>query len=258
MSQSVVLFTKLYDDVAGSSWSRNRTFMEKSERGRLWKDVSATTGATTFLMLLLAADLGFVLLHPLHIADLLDFPQLSLGKEGGYAETFQYIKEFWIVVLLIIVLIKTRLIGYAIWAFLFLYLLLDDALQIHETLGGYIVTRLGFAPSLGLRAQDFGELAVSAGVATAFLFALILPYLHSTVAFKQVTRHLLLLLFTLAFFGIIVDMLHIVFRQWKYIEALSGIVEDGGEMVVMSSIAWYVFLLNARSGAVGFARSSPQ
>jgi len=87
--------------------------------------------------------------------------------------------------------------------------------------------------------------------AALFLTSLILFYVRGSGAFKQVTRHLLLLLLTLAFFGIFVDMLHSAVKMakmaWK-VRYLLGVVEDGGEMVVMSFIAWYVFLLNSRVG----------
>jgi hypothetical protein len=66
----------------------------------------------------------------------------AITKDLGYPEIYQYIKELWIVVLLLSVLIKTRVGSYSVWALIFLYILIDDALRIHETYGLYIATRL--------------------------------------------------------------------------------------------------------------------
>jgi hypothetical protein len=119
---------------------------------------------------------------------LLNNPLFSLEKDGGYPEIYQYIKELWIVGLLLSILIKTRAVGYSIWALLFLYLLLDDALQIHETFGVYIATELKLTPSLGLRATDFGELAISPMAAALFLPPLVFFYVRGSGAFKQVNQ----------------------------------------------------------------------
>ncbi len=213
------------------------------------------TSASTFLLLLLVIDCAFIVLHFWWWTPLLNTPLLSLEKDQGYPEIYQYIKELGIVVLLLSILTKTRVAGYSAWVLLFLYLLLDDALQIHEDYGYYISTRLDFTPALRLRAQDFGELAVSAMIAALFLPSLILFYVRGVDAFKRVTRHLLLLLLALAFFGIFVDMLHIALKG-RMISYWWGAVEDGGEMVVMSFIAWYVFLLNVRDGNIGISLRS--
>jgi len=225
--------------------------MRENELTHPWKEQFKETSASTFLLLLLVADCAFIFLHFLLVMPpLVNTSLFSLEIDHGYPEIYQYIKEFWIVVLLLSILIKTRAVGYSVWALLFLYLLFDDALEIHEKFGGYIATRLEFTPFLGLRAQDFGELAVSAMSAAMLLTSLILPYVRGLGAFKQVTRHLLLLLLVLAFFGIFVDMLHIALMEWK-VRYLLGVWEDGGEMVAMSFIAWYVFLLNVRDGNIG-------
>lgn len=73
-------------------------------------------------------------------------------------------------------------------------------------------------------------------------------YVRGVDAYKQVTKHLLILLLAVAFFGIFVDMLHTALKLGGRVKFLLGFVEDGGEMVMMSFIAWYVFLLNIRKG----------
>jgi len=227
--------------------------MRENELVPPWKEQFKEISASTFLLLLLVADCAFIFLHFLLLTPLSYTPLLSLERDHGYPEFYQYIKELWIVVLLLSILIKTRAVGYSVWALLFLYLLFDDALQFHETFGVSIATRLEFTPFLGLQAWDFGELAVSAMVAALLLTSLILFYVRSQSTFKQATRHLLLLLLALAFFGIFVDMLHSALKMEWEVNYLLGVVEEGGEMVVMSFIAWYVFSLNVRARNIGIS-----
>jgi len=106
--------------------------MRENELIHSWKEQFEETSASTFLLLLLVADCAFIVLHFLLLTPFLTTPLLSLGRDNGYPEIYQYVKELWIVVLLLSILTKTRVAGYSVWALLFLYLLMDDALQIHE------------------------------------------------------------------------------------------------------------------------------
>ena len=221
------------------------------------KEQFKETSASSFLLLLLVADFAFISLHfLLAMTPTLNSPLYSLGTDRGYAEFYQYVKELWIIVLLLSICVKTRAVGYIAWAILFGYSLGDDALQVHEKFGSYIATRLSFVPLLGLRAQDFGELAVSAMSGALLLTLLAWFYVRGSDAFKQSTKHLLLLLLLVAFFGIFVDMLHTALKMGRTVNFLLGVVEDGGEMIAMSFVAWYVFLLNVREGNLGFSLRS--
>jgi hypothetical protein len=194
--------------------------------------------STKFLFLLLIVDLVFILVHGVYKMNLVSNPLFSIERDFGYAEVYQYIKEFWIVVLLFIVAIKRSRIIYFAWSSLFIYLLLDDSLQIHENFGGYLVNYFDFQPMFHLRAQDFGELSVS------MLFGFLLftfigtSYLFSDTISKQISKYLFILVVSLAFFGVLVDMLHIAIPWGK---SIWGLIEDGGEMLIMSIIVWYVF-----------------
>ena len=210
-----------------------------------WKAFRQTS-VSTFLLLLLVADFLFICIHFLRFTPFMDInPLLALDKDHGYPEIYQYIKELWIVLLLVSILVKTRVISYSAWVLIFLYALLDDALQIHEMLGASIATRLNNVSLLGLPAQDIGELACSAMVAVLCLTLLAFCYSRGSPKFKQVSRHLLLLCCALAFFGVFFDMFHVFLKTgwevgWKVDEIL-GAVEDGGEMIVMSFIVAYVY-----------------
>ena len=143
------------------------------------------------------------------------------------------------------------MIGFSAWSFLFLYLLIDDAFQVHELFGEYVAASLAISPALGLRVEDFGELIVSASAAVFLLGLIAAAYWRGSRAFRQASNHLFLLLLALAFFGVFVDMLHVAINMGWKINFVLGAVEDGGEMIIMTVIAWYALLISARAGNVG-------
>lgn len=206
--------------------------------------------SVVFLMLLIAGDFVFVALH--FIGKIFELtPLLNIEKDQGYAEFYQYTKFFWIFSLLIY-LCFWRDGRFLAWAFLFLYLLADDALSIHENVGGIISERLDFAPLFGLRLQDYGELAVT-GVMFIFLFGpLFWVYWNGSQEFKSTSRNIAILLSSLIFFGVVVDMLHVMVDFGGRVSFLLGVVEDGGEMLSVSLVLWYVFLIGIRPGHINF------
>jgi hypothetical protein len=213
------------------------------------------SNATILLSALLIGDIAFILLHVvLTITNqIANYPLCSLAKDGGYAEYFQYVKEFTIMVLLLVIYAKTKAVGFIAWAGLFLYLLCDDALQFHETLGKLVATNMDFGRHLGIRAEDFGELAVSVVVGSALLAMIGLFYLRGSVPFRRASRHITLLLVGLASLGVLLDTLHFIYEvNWKFSMVMVSL-EDGGEMIIMSFIVWYVLLLCDRAGDTGFS-----
>lgn len=195
-----------------------------------------------FLYLFLVTDLAFIVIHLVYVhADILSNPSFSLDQERGYSEIFQYIKEYWIALLLGALAVKHRSALYLGWSLLFFYLLLDDSLTIHEILGAIISEKLGLQAVFNLRALDFGELIVSACVGLFFLFFLAISYRFASRIPRETSKSLIIMFLVLAVFGIAVDMLHSMLRFSLFWEPLLAMLEDGGEMVVMSVIAWFVY-----------------
>lgn len=198
--------------------------------------------STRLLYLLLATDLVFIFIHLLYsYGGFISNSAFSLAQERGYAEIFQYIKEYWIVLLLGVLAVKQRSVLYISWSLLFFYLLLDDSLSIHETLGEIASIRLGFQPMFNLQAKDFGEVLVSVCVGSFFLLVLAISYRFANRTPRETSRYLIIMLFFLAAFGIAVDVLHSMLRFSSLLEPLLAMLEDAGEMVVMSVIVWVVF-----------------
>ncbi len=202
-----------------------------------------STRSSRLLCLFLAMDLTFIALHIIYTyTGLISNSSFSIEKDRGYAEIFQYFKEYGSVFLLSLLALRKRSFLYLIWSLLFFYLLLDDMLQIHEKLGNFISYKLNFSSWLNLRPQDFGELTVSILVSLFFLILIGITYYFSDRFSRKTSKYLIMGMFALAFFGILVDMIHVAVKN-PFLYTLLGIIEDGGEQVVMSGIVCFIFSL---------------
>jgi hypothetical protein len=179
-------------------------------------------------------------------------PLFNIEEDKGVAEFYQYIKVFSIVVLLGVISVKKSAWNYVAWALVFTYLLVDDSMQIHENVGRALALNLDLPPAFGLRARDFGELAVTATAGILLAAVLAWAYRTGSQMFRKVSRDLVLLILLLVFFGVVVDMVHEALDLGWQVRFILGLVEDGGEMVAMSLIAWYVFLIQARNDVSGW------
>ncbi|BAU66430.1 hypothetical protein STA3757_38350 [Stanieria sp. NIES-3757] len=206
-----------------------------------------------FFALLIGTDLAFIAIgfvHECYQVELLNICQnfplhsyYSIARDRGYAEMFQYIKVYWIILLLGYLIINAKKPIYSSWFFLFCYILIDDVSEIHEKIGFKISNQLNFVPKLGLRAQDYGELLVSGIVGIIFLFVIAISYHLAKKQEKAVFQKLILMLFVLAVFGIVIDLVHILFDDHKFWNTIFILLEDGGEHIVMSLITCFVYSL---------------
>jgi hypothetical protein len=196
------------------------------------------------LLLLLLGDLVFIILHIIHVYT----PHLperlySLTLDRGHSEFFQYTKELWIAVLLLIAAIQHRKGLYAIFSLLFLYFLIDDSFEFHENFGELLSDLLHFQPAFGLRPVDIGELAVSTSFGLLFLLLIAASFYLSDRVTRRISLYLLGLILLLVFFGVFLDMFEIMIKDNAASRVLR-IIEEGGEMVVMSTITWFAFRLD--------------
>jgi hypothetical protein len=203
--------------------------------------------ATKLLVLLLLADLVFILLQVPYKMQLVTNLNFWIEQGRGYAEVYQFIKEYWIGLMLFFIAIKRTRAIYFAWSLLFIYLLIDDSLELHENFGRFLVNYFGFRPAFGLPAFVFGELTVSIFFGTLLFLFIAVAYFLSDSKAKEISRHLFILILLLVFFGIILDTFH-VFISWDESKwgdvSILGVIEDGGEMLIMSIIVWYVFKLD--------------
>ena len=167
------------------------------------------------LLLLLAVDLAFLVAHVWFWSRGRVPDDWNLGLDRSLPEQFQYAK--WIVCtgLCAWAFARGREPLYLAWAALFCYFLLDDSQNIHEALGGSIAERLELVPAFGLRAKDFGELAVSFIAGVVLLGLIALCYWRSADGpARSLTRALLPWLCLLVFSGVGLDMGLRQLRAW--------------------------------------------
>lgn len=156
--------------------------------------------AVLLLVLLLCTDLVFITVHILYsLTTFFDNPLLSLDRELGYPELFQYIKWFWVIILLLYMTVSTRSLRYAAWVLLFAFLLADDVFMLHEVWGSRLARLFTESFLTGLRKQDIGELLVSALVTLALLIPVWLSYRKGSSYFRRISRDLFLLLVVVFF-----------------------------------------------------------
>lgn len=206
--------------------------------------------STWLLILLIIGDLAFATLHIIfEIPQYSDFPPIIdyvyyetflLTVDGSFPEWYQYLKFIALIILLNHILRITQEKNFLAWGCVFAYLLLDDALRIHEDLGGYVASFFEFTAPMGLRLKDIGEFAVLGGIGLLLLAALTVGYLRGSKPFKKTTIDIILLFSALAFFAIVVDLLHPLLDIPLY-RVTMATLEDAGEMFAVSLILWYVF-----------------
>ena len=210
------------------------------------------------LFLLLALDAIFILLNVLYQeTNLLSDRRFLLRLDGGYAEIFGYLMESCIILVLCALAVRARQPLYFVWATLFLYILLDDSLMLHErVLRPSALTFLGLSREdavLGINAVDLAEDAAMALLALVILSIMLVVYHFGDRTFKKVSIGLFVLLASLALFGVVVDLVHGAlrhnppYRGFSDVNRLLVIMEDGGELVVVSLILWFVVLSWSRA-----------
>jgi hypothetical protein len=217
----------------------NRRKMLMVPPARRWFKSLFTTRSAVALVTLLLVDVVFIQLDRMYLQGRL--PEMfSFDSESGYAELYQNGKEFAVTLLTLACLVTTREPLYGCWLGIFSYVFLDDTFQIHERLGAWVSQRFALAGPFGLRGDDIGELMVSAAAGAIVCVALIGAWRRSTQDARRVSLVLIALLFALGFFGIVMDMLHVVMTgTWEY---RLGIVEDGGEMLVVTTVLWFLYM----------------
>jgi hypothetical protein len=205
--------------------------------------------AWVIALLLLSADLAFMAMHTINALTMWwNNPMLNIEKDHGYPETFQYLKYFWASILCVILAIRIRTWQFLAWALLFIYLLADDSLTLHEQAGATIAAHLNFTPPWGLRTQDVGELVSALGTALVLFVPLALAFVKGSPRFRLVSLHLTQLVLVLASFGVLVDLLHMTVQSGWRLKFILAFVEDGGEMIAASALLVYTYLLCMREG----------
>jgi len=152
---------------------------------------------------------------------------------------FGYLEELIAAAIFVFLFAKHRQVILLAWAGVFAFLALDDAFQGHEKVGGRIARGLSldsfsFLGVDGIRGQDLGELIAAGFFLVPILVGLSFGYVRATPRWRRFSIGLVGLLAVLAFCGVVVDF---------FVNALDSeslnILEDGGEMVMLSVMLWF-------------------
>lgn len=204
-------------------------------RRALGLDEPLARGVLLLLWLTTAAYVAMHLSHKLIGAPW--HPFFNLGAERGYAETFFQMLTGWAILLLGIAAVRRRAPILLVFASFSAYLLADDYFQFHERSGtafgrwfdAEVMYLQGLATHLG-EALYLGAV----GLVVVAVFALAYRFARREVRGMALTFAVLYGL--LAFFGVVVDIVHAPFIDAPVIDPIFIALEDGGEIAVMSLI----------------------
>ena len=158
----------------------------------------------------------------------------SIDKDWSIGEIFQYIKELWLVVLFITLFRRTRAAIYMAWALLFFFLFIDDSLTIHESVGLFIANKVNIPEVFGVSGTAIGELIVISVLGAILLSIIGFSYIRSEKLHQQRTLVILILIVLLAGFGVVIDAFGVMLINTYEAKRIIHIIEDSGEMIVMS------------------------
>jgi hypothetical protein len=187
-----------------------------------------------YLALLLASDVYLIAIGQVFGSF------LSVNVEFGIPEGFQYAKELAIAVLMYGIYRKDRReTAFLVLAALFVWLLIDDSMRIHERVGGFLATHVSLPSMGGSLPQDIGELVGLVIPAGVFLVMLAYTYFRASPSARVQMRQFAYLLALLGACGVFVDLLIAVLGlrdEESAVLRVFNVIEDGGEMVAMTCL----------------------
>jgi Glycosyl transferase family 2 len=188
-------------------------------------------------------DLLFVAVHGVHTiyASLYTarIPVLgwrwNIGYDRSYLEIFGYLKMIFIVWMLMSISQRQDRPVYLTLAIIFIFALLDDSLEVHETLGQDIADALALGPFAGLRPVDFGELFFWTGAGILLLGLAAIGLVKTTGRDRANGLIFLGALAALMVFAVGVDMTHVmVDNAFRGAGLLFTVLEEGGQQITLS------------------------
>lgn len=201
----------------------------------------------SILLFFIAIDVAFILVHiggwatfRLGLTGDVAFV-LRISEDRSIPEMFNYVKWLAIVVALTKVAIRDRWIVPMGWAAVFLMLLLDDSLQLHETVGILIADTLELQDDTLLEAGDSGELIYAMVMGGLVALLAVSSLVRSDPRSRQLSLTYSLVIVAFGFFSVVVDALHRgiinAFPDYGLLQDIAAVLEEGGEMFVASAAA---------------------
>ena len=191
--------------------------------------------ARTVLLWLLVVDGLLIAADLLCRLQVLADVRFLVSQERGFGELFMYAKAAAGVVMLTVLADRGASLALLLWALVFLLVLADDALALHERAGQYLAS-FADLPSFGaLRDNQVGELAFFVWLGTCCAVLVGLAWHVGTPGDRRLSRVLLVCFGALGFCATALDAMASSMRRSRYGDAFV-VLEDGGEMLVMSVV----------------------
>lgn len=200
------------------------------------------------LLFLVTIDIVFMVVHFLHKSTpILPATEFDIAQDRSYAEFFQYAKTLILSIFLWLLCYRQRSLIYGFWAAVFAFIFVDDAFELHEQIGTFLVNQFTLPALFNLRPQDIGEMLIYAAYAVTILTGcLVAHYYDRDKIVRQFSLRIFSILVLLGIFGCVVDFMHVQVVSLslpKVVVGMFTLAEDGGEMLVVSLLLWFVGLI---------------
>jgi hypothetical protein len=157
-----------------------------------------------------------------------------ITTDHGYPEILSYLQLTVLGWLMLHVYVRTGHVIYASLGIIFLLALAEDALQLHERVGGFAASIDLPAPA-SLGADHFGEVLHWLVVVAMSASALVYGFIASSAEDRKIGAIFVLLICILGFFAAFLDAVHIILGG-KFFAShfILNVAEDGGEMLTIA------------------------
>lgn len=169
-----------------------------------------------------------------HLATLPDI--INIGRDWSIGEMLGYAKWAALITTMLVAYARTPRLIFIAMAFLFLVVLIDDSMQLHENYNSW-TTALGFVDQTQ---SALREVVFFGGIGLVVAGPLLLGWLRAQRSVRRQIWPLLLLFAGIAACGIGVDFLHTALPDRSISAGLAGALEDGGEMIFLSAMVGHV------------------
>jgi hypothetical protein len=199
----------------------------------LW-DLCRRRPLVAFIAAMLALDAAFIAIQIAVDATHYGFNgayRLSLETEMGIAQFYGWAKAGAAAYFMWLAWRRFRSPTAALWAAALAYLGIDDALRLHERLGGYFADTFAIGEVGPLRGQDVGEVIAYLVILSAALAALLFAEHRDRGAFPtMLTMTMIPLVGGFVFFAVVLDTI-----GGSILPSILEIaVEDGGELIALT------------------------
>lgn len=194
-----------------------------------------------FISLFIARDF---LLDANHNVGFLQSELWVIDRDGGFPEIYQYLKAAFAAALFGSLFVKQRRAAYLAWFSAFLYVLVDDLFQLHETFGNFLLVNFSLPTIWKIESFLYVEALLWGAVGLLLMSLITYAYIRDP-NMRVLSRRLLYLFALLFLFAGLADAAHAFVDRYgsslSYARGIAVTLEDGGEMLAMSVLATYVF-----------------